>query len=221
MVVFHVLHWLVSISSLFPYRYELDPSFSMNATQLPANQAYYQFGPSGLSNLTKTSGFPFFCSKPHFLDCDPSLLDPVTGLSPNREQHDTFLDLEPYTGTCLRSYWRQQMVGLLSNWGLPKVSDLLARLLVASMGFGGDQQLQIQDCLVSDQQWQVPSQGIYLPTTWFIQSAEVPQSMADDIKNTVYLSVDMMDGIGFWGLVAAGVLLVMRLLTIELGHVRR
>ena len=41
---------------------------------------------------------PVFASKPHFLDADPGFLSNVTGLSPNREKHDSFLDAEPVSG---------------------------------------------------------------------------------------------------------------------------
>ena len=39
-----------------------------------------------------------FASKPHFLDADPSYRDNVTGMKPNRDLHDSYLDVEPITG---------------------------------------------------------------------------------------------------------------------------
>ena len=39
-----------------------------------------------------------FASKPHFLDADPAFLSNVTGLSPDREKHDSYLDVEPVGG---------------------------------------------------------------------------------------------------------------------------
>ena len=39
-----------------------------------------------------------FASKPHFLDADPAFLSNVTGLSPDRERHDSYLDVEPVGG---------------------------------------------------------------------------------------------------------------------------
>ena len=41
---------------------------------------------------------PVFASKPHFLDADSAFLNNVTGLSPNREKHDSYLDVEPVGG---------------------------------------------------------------------------------------------------------------------------
>ena len=37
-----------------------------------------------------------FASKPHFLDA--AFLSNVTGLSPDREKHDSYLDVEPVGG---------------------------------------------------------------------------------------------------------------------------
>ena len=43
---------------------------------------------------------PAFASKPHFLDGDPSLLQDVKGLHPNRTKHDIVVDIEPVSVGC-------------------------------------------------------------------------------------------------------------------------
>jgi len=59
-----------------------------------------KFNPSSVSFLSifgfrfPCTGAPFLASKPQFLDADASLLDMVTGLTPNRSEHDIFLHLE-------------------------------------------------------------------------------------------------------------------------------
>ena len=46
--------------------------------------------------VLQTPEAPVFGSKPHFLDCDPSLFSAIEGVSPaDREKHDTFVDIEP------------------------------------------------------------------------------------------------------------------------------
>lgn len=40
-------------------------------------------------------GRPVFISLPHFLHASDSILHDVEGLSPNEEEHETFLDVEP------------------------------------------------------------------------------------------------------------------------------
>ena len=51
-----------------------------------------------------------FASKPHFLDADPAFLNNVTGLSPNREKHDSYLDVEPVGGEVGGAGWRRGVV---------------------------------------------------------------------------------------------------------------
>lgn len=40
-------------------------------------------------------GRPVYISLPHFLHASESILHDVEGLSPNEEEHETFLDVEP------------------------------------------------------------------------------------------------------------------------------
>lgn len=40
-------------------------------------------------------GAPVFVSNPHFYQADPSLLDAVEGLKPNKTLHDTFFKIQP------------------------------------------------------------------------------------------------------------------------------
>mmetsp|Transcript_11291 Transcript_11291/g.15628 ORF Transcript_11291/g.15628 Transcript_11291/m.15628 type:complete len:420 (+) Transcript_11291:59-1318(+) len=81
----------------------------MNATEYPANAAYWQFWQPGVGNLTACEhGAPVFMSKPHFLDA-PYFLSQVSGMNPNREKHDTFVYVEPTIGECFRAYKRLQL----------------------------------------------------------------------------------------------------------------
>ncbi|NWH82782.1 CD36 protein, partial [Piaya cayana] len=55
------------------------------------------------------AGRPVFISLPHFLHASESIQNDVEGLSPNEEEHDTFLDVEPITGFTLRFAKRLQV----------------------------------------------------------------------------------------------------------------
>ncbi|XP_005096207.1 lysosome membrane protein 2 [Aplysia californica] len=60
--------------------------------------------PSGLLNVSVCrTGAPVVMSMPHFLGCDPQTINAVEGLSPNEEEHSSFLDIEPLTGVVMNA----------------------------------------------------------------------------------------------------------------------
>ncbi|CAG4997164.1 unnamed protein product [Parnassius apollo] len=64
--------------------------------------------PKGLMDLSKCIGAPMYVSLPHFLDCDPKLLEGVKGLNPDVSEHEIAIDFEPITGTPLVAKQRVQ-----------------------------------------------------------------------------------------------------------------
>lgn len=42
---------------------------------------------------------PVYISLPHFLHASESVLNSVEGLSPNEEEHETYLDIEPVSSS--------------------------------------------------------------------------------------------------------------------------
>ncbi|XP_014253859.1 sensory neuron membrane protein 2-like [Cimex lectularius] len=54
-------------------------------------------------------GSPIVFSPPHFLDADPSYLNYVEGLKPDREKHLTYVSIEPLTGVPISGRKRIQM----------------------------------------------------------------------------------------------------------------
>ncbi|XP_058792829.1 sensory neuron membrane protein 1-like [Phymastichus coffea] len=54
---------------------------------------------AGMMDLHKCLGVPLVASHPHFYMADESYLATVDGLSPKQEDHEIFLDFEPFTGT--------------------------------------------------------------------------------------------------------------------------
>jgi scavenger receptor class B, member 1 len=50
----------------------------------------------GLSDVTDCYyGFPIALSFPHFLDADPQLLENITGVTPNRTEHESYFIVNP------------------------------------------------------------------------------------------------------------------------------
>nr|AMA98191.1 chemosensory protein [Blattella germanica]WPE03555.1 sensory neuron membrane protein 1d [Blattella germanica] len=62
----------------------------------------------GLHDLTRCQGAPIIASLPHFYDADPEYANAITGLNPNKEQHEITMVFEPLTSTPLVAYKRLQ-----------------------------------------------------------------------------------------------------------------
>lgn len=89
-------------------RFELSADTLKSSADFAANAKYYQ-GITGLANMTAAQGIPLFLSKPHFLDAASSLGKDMGIGAPNRNKHDTFLDVEPITGAVMNAKKRLQI----------------------------------------------------------------------------------------------------------------
>ncbi|KAE8737287.1 hypothetical protein FOCC_FOCC017252, partial [Frankliniella occidentalis] len=74
--------------------------------------------PNGAMDLAPCSGSPVVLTFPHFYLGDPVFLDYARGLSPNEEDHQTIVDIDPLTGIPLRAKKRVQL-----NMFLKKIED--------------------------------------------------------------------------------------------------
>ncbi|KAM9698632.1 platelet glycoprotein 4-like [Dama dama] len=64
----------------------------------------------GVLDISKCKeGKPVYISLPHFLHASPEIAEPIEGLSPNEEEHSTYLDVEPITGFTLQFARRLQI----------------------------------------------------------------------------------------------------------------
>uniref|UniRef100_A0A8C3B2T8 Platelet glycoprotein 4 n=1 Tax=Cyclopterus lumpus TaxID=8103 RepID=A0A8C3B2T8_CYCLU len=99
------------------YRYTLQENTLASPTINPDNRCFCR-DPTTTKNCSLAgvldisscqNGRPIFISLPHFLYGSPSLQDGVKGLNPIRDQHYTFLDVEPTTGFTLRFAKRIQV----------------------------------------------------------------------------------------------------------------
>lgn len=99
------------------WRYQAPNSYLANATENPDNIGFCTpqsrcLG-SGIYNASVCQLVDFFnvpaaFSFPHFYLADPKYINAVRGLSPNKEEHETYIDLEPYTGLVLQAAKRLQ-----------------------------------------------------------------------------------------------------------------
>ena len=103
-------------------RFELQLKDLENATLNPTNSQYYSFGHNGVENATKAANIPLFISFPHFYGADKSLVSAVKGLSPHKESHLTYLDIEPQTGLLARASKKLQVNYLMESTTLPSTS---------------------------------------------------------------------------------------------------
>jgi hypothetical protein len=103
-------------------------SLLQNATENPANAAYRMDGPSGVFNISLCSAkLPVLVSKPNFLDADPSYLEGVVGMSPNRLLHDTSLNVEIKSGVVCNTFERLQVnvvIETVATWPFPSFPNL-------------------------------------------------------------------------------------------------
>ncbi|XP_053181867.1 lysosome membrane protein 2a isoform X2 [Scomber japonicus] len=66
-------------------------------------------------------GAPIVVSFPHFYQADRKYIEAVDGLNPNKEEHETYLDLQPTTGVPIRACKRAQLNIILKRVaGFPK-----------------------------------------------------------------------------------------------------
>lgn len=89
-------------------RYTVDPSVFLNATANPDNRRYYSFGRRGFfANMSIIEqGLTILPSLPHFLHGDERLVEDVIGMRPNATLHETYLDIEPKSGSTAVSHQR-------------------------------------------------------------------------------------------------------------------
>ncbi|XP_003774359.1 lysosome membrane protein 2 [Sarcophilus harrisii] len=65
---------------------------------------------SGVLNVSICkNGAPIFLSSPHFYQGDEKFISAIKGMNPNKEDHETFMDINPLTGIILRGSNRFQI----------------------------------------------------------------------------------------------------------------
>ncbi|KAL6433334.1 hypothetical protein ACFW04_006477 [Cataglyphis niger] len=104
---------VVSESGLSGYLYTLAEDFADPPDQNPDNECYCRKMKAclkkGLSDITPcVYNIPAAVSLPHFLDADPSLLEDIEGLKPDREKHESFAIVQQTIGVPIYFHSRMQ-----------------------------------------------------------------------------------------------------------------
>jgi len=157
-------------------RFRVDKDAMQNASVVPSNAGYYMFGPSGILNSSKCLlDVPVFLSKPHFLDVDGSFngtmpLDPgtdvktrVVGLNPTLEDHDSFLDVDHWTGAAMHAEQRLQ-----ANVYIQPITNST---------FGSDIEEPIFEKVAP----------VLIPLGWFVKGGQITDKTADEYNSQIPL----------------------------------
>lgn len=129
----------------------------------------------GFANMSQTYGVPFFLSQPNFLNVPAEYSDKIVGMHPSRKD-DTYVDIEPITGTVMDASKKLQVNMFLKNSTVPL--DL----------YNAD----------------VPK-GRFYPTLYIDETGSIDSNLADDFKDSVYFIVNVRTGL-FWAFFLAGLL---------------
>ncbi|CAJ1070757.1 lysosome membrane protein 2-like isoform X1 [Xyrichtys novacula] len=120
----------VEVKGIPAYRFTPPRSVLASKEENPANEGFCISPKECLgTGLLKVSpcrkGAPVVASFPHFHLADSKYASAIKGMSPQREHHQTFLDLNPTTGVIVRANKRAQ-VNILMNRvpGFPKTKPL-------------------------------------------------------------------------------------------------
>ncbi|OTF78805.1 hypothetical protein BLA29_009396, partial [Euroglyphus maynei] len=95
--------WKKTIGHLIK-KYKIDPANINNSTESIDNDSKMAkqtaVKPSGVFDLSVCQqGAPIFISFPHFFEASDYYRKQVDGLHPNRTLHESYIDIEPQTGT--------------------------------------------------------------------------------------------------------------------------
>ncbi|MFO7795733.1 MAG: hypothetical protein ACQERB_03165 [Promethearchaeati archaeon] len=85
--------------------------FTLNSDCFAPNEKYYMDTPGiiNLSPVEQYQGVPVRVSKPHFLGCEHEIADSIIGINPIKENHETFIDVEPISGITMNAKQRIQI----------------------------------------------------------------------------------------------------------------
>ncbi|XP_061822459.1 lysosome membrane protein 2c [Nerophis lumbriciformis] len=104
----------VAVKGIPAYRFSPPSQVFANHTVNPANAGFCVPASnclgSGVLNVSPCKqGAPIIMSSPHFYQGDPKFVQGVFGMKPNKDDHQTLIDVHPLTGTILQAAKRLQI----------------------------------------------------------------------------------------------------------------
>lgn len=190
-------------------RYQLQTKDLYNATLNPNSAQYYNFGPSGLENVSNAVGFDAWVSMPHFYRASSILPASISGLQPNQDAHETYLDIEPVTGLLVRAKKRLQLNYVVKDWYAPSVSDYALGNITAACSLVNTAECEaakeLLTCLNVETNWTVQNNEIYYPYAWAEESFSLSREDADSLNDSLFSFINLAQQIQLWSLVAAGI----------------
>ncbi|XP_023257267.1 lysosome membrane protein 2-like [Seriola lalandi dorsalis] len=104
----------VTVKGIHGYRFAPPSEVFANMTVNPANAGFCVpagncLG-SGVLNVSGCKqGAPIIMSSPHFYQADEKFVEDIFGMKPNKEEHETTIDIDPLTGIILQAAKRIQV----------------------------------------------------------------------------------------------------------------
>lgn len=146
------------------------------------------------------SDFNFeFCthvSKPHFLDADSYYLQSMSGMFPDRDQHDSYLDVEPNTGTVIRSAKRYKINKKIKS--LPNIVSFEKNSL-----FRLQYNVNLQPNIML---WPNATKHVMVPLFWTEVLYQAPDNVVDAMRELYWWQLTMV--IIHWFCLVAGIMLI-------------
>ncbi|XP_056138966.1 lysosome membrane protein 2a isoform X2 [Lampris incognitus] len=116
----------VEVKGIQAYRFAPPSDVLMSPKDNPTNAGFCVpagdcLGTGVLKVSVCREGAPIVVSFPHFYQADEKYITAIDGLRPNKEEHETYLDLQPTTGVPIRACKRAQLNIILKRiQGFPK-----------------------------------------------------------------------------------------------------
>ncbi|XP_071321536.1 lysosome membrane protein 2c [Trachinotus anak] len=104
----------VTVKGIPGYRFVPPSEVFANLTVNPANAGFCVpagncLGSGVLNVSVCKQGAPIIMSSPHFYQADEKFVEDIFGMKPNKEQHETAIDIHPLTGIILQAAKRLQI----------------------------------------------------------------------------------------------------------------
>uniref|UniRef100_A0A8C7XUS7 Scavenger receptor class B, member 2a n=1 Tax=Oryzias sinensis TaxID=183150 RepID=A0A8C7XUS7_9TELE len=120
----------VEVKGIQAFRFAPPEDVLMSPKDNPANAGFCVpagdcLGTGVLKVSVCREGAPIVVSFPHFYQADPKYINAVEGMNPNKDEHETYLDLQPTTGVPIRACKRAQLNIIVKRIpGFPKTRHI-------------------------------------------------------------------------------------------------